>query len=687
MPRDATVIEAIALRRILVRLGVHDKDIPYTDVLDLSSKALQGTLLNSIGSLIQLRILHLYNNQITGSLPPTIENLTNLTSLSLWNNRLTGQIPDCFESLCCLTELSLAENEFEGPIPESIGELKGLMRLTLARNHLSGPIPDCIGNLSNLVMLSLDHNQLEGSIPISFGFLSNLMWFSVHKNKLEGEIPGVLGSLNCLLVLNLNNNKFTGEIPDSVGGLNLLRELRLHNNRLTGNIPHALENLRNLRRFNVSNNELSGALPHRLHQRFKRYAFGGNKDLQIDDRNLVKKKFIQNFPDFVIIAAHIIIGYVDLILDIVSIYFLHLEGKNELMILAILFLLSHYFLYLIFAEDFKDVCYVVMSVKPLVEGIRSIFYEKIQTENYCILKMIDAVARSFPNSVLRMWNLLKVFNTINLLDSTVYIVSTCFSVAGIAVTLAGNAYFSGNNMFALRHLIAVVYFLAEAIYRILTVAIMFVSLSSDKLGFAAISLDFFIRFFAVIADIYYQKSNNGKNNIKFTKTLMRSVFVQVFCWMLSDSAMSLTFHEDERFFEELARNHPFLIFPYAISLFESLTFVFIVVYNPFESEIISNLAAYNIDQYVSWAIFLAFFIKVSIWLIFLRKNWFPWEKEEVSNASMNDSVSESKFIRLSSVLDTSHNSFDLDMIRDIDIGIGGKIFSKNNDKEVRYNRV
>jgi Leucine-rich repeat (LRR) protein len=51
--------------------------------LDLSYIGVTGEIPESIGDLINLNSLVLYNNQLTGEIPESIENLTNLMWLNL----------------------------------------------------------------------------------------------------------------------------------------------------------------------------------------------------------------------------------------------------------------------------------------------------------------------------------------------------------------------------------------------------------------------------------------------------------------------------------------------------------------------------------------------------------------------------------------------------------------------------
>jgi Leucine-rich repeat (LRR) protein len=87
-----------------------DYDIETTFELNLSCKELTS-LPESIGELVNLKILSLYNNQLT-SLPESIGKLTNLNILYLENNQLTS-LPESIGKLINVQYLSLNESSYE----------------------------------------------------------------------------------------------------------------------------------------------------------------------------------------------------------------------------------------------------------------------------------------------------------------------------------------------------------------------------------------------------------------------------------------------------------------------------------------------------------------------------------------------------------------------------------------------
>ena len=105
-------------------------------------------------------LLDLVNNGLTGTIPSELGSLTNLRSLHLSANGLTGSIPAELGSLANLETLELSNNELMGSIPEELGLLGNLRSLDLSDNDLMGPIPEELGllGLANLESLALSNN-------------------------------------------------------------------------------------------------------------------------------------------------------------------------------------------------------------------------------------------------------------------------------------------------------------------------------------------------------------------------------------------------------------------------------------------------------------------------------------------------------------------------------------------------
>ena len=79
--------------------------------LDLHHNSLTGEIPAELGSLSDLRILHLFLNSLTGEIPPELGDLSNLERLDIYSNSLTGEIPLDFLDLSSLQGFHWDDND------------------------------------------------------------------------------------------------------------------------------------------------------------------------------------------------------------------------------------------------------------------------------------------------------------------------------------------------------------------------------------------------------------------------------------------------------------------------------------------------------------------------------------------------------------------------------------------------
>lgn len=96
--------------------------------------------------------------------------LTTLTAIDFSSNRLEGTIPESIGTLVSLRMLNMSNNAFTGKIPAELGSMTDLESLDLSCNQLSGVIPQELTNLTFLGVLNLSNNHLVGKIPQSRQF-------------------------------------------------------------------------------------------------------------------------------------------------------------------------------------------------------------------------------------------------------------------------------------------------------------------------------------------------------------------------------------------------------------------------------------------------------------------------------------------------------------------------------------
>ena len=89
--------------------------------LEFSFNGLKGIIPECIGNLEKLTYLHLgVNYNITGPIPESIGKLVNLKTLALFENKLTGTIPESIMNLTQLEHFSIYQNQLDGILSEKL---------------------------------------------------------------------------------------------------------------------------------------------------------------------------------------------------------------------------------------------------------------------------------------------------------------------------------------------------------------------------------------------------------------------------------------------------------------------------------------------------------------------------------------------------------------------------------------
>ncbi|WVZ95173.1 hypothetical protein U9M48_040970 [Paspalum notatum var. saurae] len=96
-----------------------EKILTTFTAIDFSNNSLEGTIPESIGRLVSLRVLNMSNNAFTGKIPAKLGGMTDLESLDLSCNQLSGEIPEELTGLTFLDVLNLSNNHLVGKIPQA----------------------------------------------------------------------------------------------------------------------------------------------------------------------------------------------------------------------------------------------------------------------------------------------------------------------------------------------------------------------------------------------------------------------------------------------------------------------------------------------------------------------------------------------------------------------------------------
>jgi len=231
------------------------------DTVFLNSNNFGGSLPTELSALEKVRVFNVGSNMLMGSIFSEVGNLKQLEYLFLNDNFLQGPIPSELGLASSLVRVVISNNEIYSSIPSALGLLTGLQSLECSRAHLTGVIPSELGNLSSLVLLDMHTNELSGILPYELCQLVNLEALKARNNMIHGTIPECFGNLRNLEALDLASNTFNGTVPASVGNITTLQTINLFQNEFSGFIPAKVENLTMLRFLSLASNEFSGVIP------------------------------------------------------------------------------------------------------------------------------------------------------------------------------------------------------------------------------------------------------------------------------------------------------------------------------------------------------------------------------------------------------------------------------------------
>ncbi|XVE80990.1 hypothetical protein DITRI_Ditri15bG0026400 [Diplodiscus trichospermus] len=165
--------------------------------LILDHTPLDINFLQSIGGLISLKTLSLYNCSLAGTLPAQEDGFY-----------LPRSYPSSYAEEVVEFSIKRSSYNYTGNI------LDHLSGIDLSYNQLSGVIPPELGNLSEIYALNLSHNNLDGHIPSTFSKLKQIESLDLSYNNLNGIIPPQLTELNNLEIFSVAHNNLSGPLPD-----------------------------------------------------------------------------------------------------------------------------------------------------------------------------------------------------------------------------------------------------------------------------------------------------------------------------------------------------------------------------------------------------------------------------------------------------------------------------------------
>jgi hypothetical protein len=229
-------------------------------------------------------------------------------------------------------------------------------------------------------------------------------------------------------------------------------------------------------------------------------------------RVTIKTKPLEHWWDYCFVVAHVLIGYADLVSDILAINALSSEGRRELMGLNIAFLLLNVVVDVSLSPSAKDKLLALLQLQPFVQAFETL-HAGHSTPNFVRSKKIDAIFRALPSMVLQLFGLLLSLANITTFNFIVLSLSICISIVGSSTTMATLAPKSGNSMFSFRFVVHLLYYVSEVIVRISIFVMLFVSIYAY--AFIPLAVELLTRAFLVF----------GKNGKQFDVNWVITTFL------------------------------------------------------------------------------------------------------------------------------------------------------------------
>ncbi|AXT52922.1 hypothetical protein D1818_19630 [Aquimarina sp. BL5] len=340
-------------------------------------------------------------------IPDFITQLKNLRRLYLDNNSFS-KIPINISELKKLEVLSIAENTIDQS-PDFLGEIKSLKILNIADSGIN-KLPENIGNLNDLRILNISHTNIA-SLPESLKKLKKLEKLDIEGTKIKSilvsladlplsklpekgkEINGIDNNSNPLDIKILNlNNKDLVEVPLEIKSYKNLIELDLSNNQLL-DIPEWIGELPNLEILDFTNNRIK-KIPESIYKLKKlRYLYFSNNQLNFLPESIGKLKSLErlNLHENQIEKIPNSIGL------LINLEYISFSGKIKL------------------PKTFRNLKKLRnIGVKPQVILENS---EEIRRLNLNEINLSESGLTEFPNWVLDMKSLVKLFLTKNKIET------------------------------------------------------------------------------------------------------------------------------------------------------------------------------------------------------------------------------------------------------------------------------
>jgi hypothetical protein len=312
--------------------------------------------------------------------------------------------------------------------------------------------------MGQLEVLSLTQMDLKGSLPDSWQNLKNIKELVLSDNKFHGPMPeSVLRKMPLLCTLNLSNNKFTGEVPKWLNDCSQLIHCDIRYNEFSGRCPVLVK---------------------------YRLLADNNPDLVLP--------FLNTYFDHFLFILYIVLGYADLISDILAIIEIHAQHRMGLVILNICVLGFKVLVDVIYSEAWSERVQTLLQINIITESFH-IWTNNIPAIALSRSKHIDAICRSIPSMLIQLYALLTAWESLGNRGVTTLIISICLGLGSSSMTFGtlqptrGSIFYDGN------WLLWCCYYNVALMTKIVSYTMLFTSVKA--FGFVVMGVEWIVRFY------------------------------------------------------------------------------------------------------------------------------------------------------------------------------------------------
>jgi len=228
--------------------------------INLSYNMLNGSLPDTVDSLVRLQKLNLRGNEIT-QISPNLSRCEMMTEFDIGNNKIVELPVEVFHTWKELQTLKLKGNKLSF-LPPELSKLTSLKYIDASKNNIASLPGQAFNDLKELTFLNLSTNGIV-SVPDELGSCEELSYLNVSDNGITHISGSIFLKLKKLEYLFMYKNKIVA-LPPELGAATSLRIVSFANNKISS-LPNGIGLLHNLEEIYVGGNTTLRTLPGTVH--------------------------------------------------------------------------------------------------------------------------------------------------------------------------------------------------------------------------------------------------------------------------------------------------------------------------------------------------------------------------------------------------------------------------------------